>query len=373
MEHPQDRPVTKVLKDNLPGFSDSRVSVAIKDEHGPCPDPVEIGYRSFDRQWVIPDKRLINRPNPGLWSVRSDLQVYLTALHRTSPTGGPAATFSRLVPDLDHYSGRGGRAYPLYLDESGIQSNVTPGLTTALESCLSLPVSAEDVFAYIAAVLASPGYVRAFEEELRVPGLRIPLTADPDLFDRAREVGRRVLWLHCYGHRFTEPTAGRPAQPPRMPDPPKLVTPIPTDENGMPDTLEHDPQSNLLFVGAGTVANVTAAMRSYEVSGLNVLDKWFSYRRKSRERPTIGSKERSPLEWIQAQTWQHDYSVHLVNLLNVLGLLIELESEQDELLADIIAGSKFSVNDMTAAAVLPVAASGRLLPKTSSRGQHKLL
>ena len=31
-------------------------------------------------------------------------------------------------------------------------------------------------------------------------------------------------------------------------------------------------------------------MREYRVSGVNVLDKWFSYRRKNRTRPTIGER-----------------------------------------------------------------------------------
>ena len=25
------------------------------------------GFRSFDRQWIIPDNRVLNRPNPELW------------------------------------------------------------------------------------------------------------------------------------------------------------------------------------------------------------------------------------------------------------------------------------------------------------------
>ena len=41
--------------------------------------PTRYGFRSFDRQWIIPDARLINRPNPTLWKAYSARQVYLTA------------------------------------------------------------------------------------------------------------------------------------------------------------------------------------------------------------------------------------------------------------------------------------------------------
>ncbi len=102
-EHPTDRTVHTVLSDNLPGFPPTPRSLA--EETGLCPPLERYGYRSFDRQYVIADKRLVNRPNPALWSVRGSRQIYLTALTRTAPTSGPAVTFSALVPDLDYYKG----------------------------------------------------------------------------------------------------------------------------------------------------------------------------------------------------------------------------------------------------------------------------
>ena len=84
LEHPTDRRVDTLLPDGLPGFP--APTTPIGEETGPCPDPVRIGYRSFDRQWIIPDKRLINRPNPTLWSVRSSRQLYCTAPQDTTPT-----------------------------------------------------------------------------------------------------------------------------------------------------------------------------------------------------------------------------------------------------------------------------------------------
>ena len=50
-------------------------------ERGECLPPIRYGFRSFDRQWIIPDNRVINRPNPELWRAHSETQVYLTALH----------------------------------------------------------------------------------------------------------------------------------------------------------------------------------------------------------------------------------------------------------------------------------------------------
>lgn len=98
-----DRHVDREVKKGLPGFPNNPAPIA--KERGDCLAPVPYGFRSFDRQWIIPDNRVLNRPNPTLWESHSERQVYLTALHRTSPTSGPAVTFSALIPDLDHYKG----------------------------------------------------------------------------------------------------------------------------------------------------------------------------------------------------------------------------------------------------------------------------
>ena len=350
-EHPRDRRVDTVLSDNLPGYPST--SVPIGEETGPCPDPVRIGYRSFDRQWVIPDKRVINQPNPTLWKVRSDQQVYLTALSRTSPTSGPAITFLALVPDLDHYHGRGGRAYPMWLDEQGSEPNVRPGLLDVLGEHYDRDHTATELFGYIAGICAHPAYTAAFASDLAAPGIRVPLTADRHLFRAVSELGKRVIWLHSYGRRFIDAGAERPRGAPRLPkeNAPRVAAshPIPSDEEHMPDRLGYDPQARCLHVGEGVIEHVTPRMWEYDVSGVNVLGKWFSYRRKVRNRPIMGARRVSSLLQVQSRTWQAEYTRDLIDLLNVLGLLEELEPQQAELLDAVLTGPLVNGQDLPTA------------------------
>lgn len=109
---PGDKHSKRVVKKGLPGYEPRPTPVA--DERNPVVPPIRYGFRSFDRQWIIPDNRVINRPNPKLWESHSEHQVYLTALAAHAPSAGPAVTFTGLIPDLDHYKGSfGGRVYPL--------------------------------------------------------------------------------------------------------------------------------------------------------------------------------------------------------------------------------------------------------------------
>ena len=123
---PGDKHITKLVEEGLAGHKHRTIRVA--DDSEAVVTPVRYGFRSFDRQWIIPDSRLLNQPNPTLWETHSSKQVYLMALTRYTPTSGPAVTFTGLVPDLDHYNGRGGRAFPLWSDAAAREPNVRPGL-----------------------------------------------------------------------------------------------------------------------------------------------------------------------------------------------------------------------------------------------------
>jgi hypothetical protein len=197
-----DKHVGKIVKKGRGRHAVRVMSVA--DDTGPCVEPAAYGFRSFDRQWIIPDVRLINQPNPGLWEAHSDRQVYLTAPMDRTPTAGPALTFSSSVPDLHHYHGRGGRVFTLWSDADTARPNVSPGLMALLGQRLGQATSAEDVLAYIAVIAAHPAYISRFREDLTQPGLRIPITTDGKLFDQAVTIGREIIWLHTFGERFAD-------------------------------------------------------------------------------------------------------------------------------------------------------------------------
>ena len=291
-----DRHTKKTISEGLHGFAHRATTIA--NESGSISEPIRIGYRSFDRQWLIPDNRLLLSARPNLWATQSDKQVHLTALVRTSPKTGPALTVTGLIPDYDHYKGSfAGRAFSLWRDSAATVPNIKPALLERLAKALGAPVTPEDVMAYIAAVLAHPAFAARYKADLVRPGLRLPLTADKALFDEAAALGREVVWLHCYGERFVDTAAGRPKGPPRLPpnETPSIPAAgaIPGAPEPLPEAMDYDAAKRRLVIGKGFVENVTPAMRNYEVSGKTVLDQWFSYRRRDRTRPMIGDRRPS--------------------------------------------------------------------------------
>ena len=251
--------------------------------------------------------------------------------------------------------------FPLWADKAATQPNLDPALLAFLSTAYGREVGADDLFAYIVALAAHPGYVERFAVDLATPGMRIPLTADATLFTETAALGRRVVWLHTFGERMSDAGAGRPPGPPRLPAGQRPNVPaggaIPSDPAHMPDSIDHDATRERLRVGAGFIEPVPAAVWRYEVSGKQVLTQWFSYRRKTRERPLIGDRRRpSPLGDIQPDAWPAEYTTELLNVLNVLGLLVALEPAQASLLERICSATLFDTSALLAAGAFASAA-----------------
>jgi hypothetical protein len=359
----RDETQTKT-KLGLPGFPDPKSDIA--SESGPCPTPVPVAYRAFDVQYIIPDSRVLSRPRADLWRVRGVKQIYVSEQHDQEIKSGPALVFSGLIPDMHYYAGRGGRAIPLYAGTAAQTPNLAPNLLTTLGSRLGVEVSTEDFLAYVAAITAHPAFTARFAEDLRTPGIRIPLTADPGLWAEAVELGQRVIWLHTRGQRYIAPDQGRPAGPPDVADTARraLVTvAIPDTADLYPDEMTYDPETQTLSVGEGQVAPVPPAVVAYEVSGMNVVRKWFGYRRATRPQ---SRGDQSALDDVRPEAWPSAYTTDLVELLRVLTLVTDLEPAGAELLVKVMSAERITVADLTNVGVLPVPEAARSpLPKLS--------
>jgi hypothetical protein len=354
----EDRDRTLARKVSVPLGIHAVREQNVETDKGAVVTPVRFGFRSLDRQWIVPDHRLLSQGRPELWANWSSRQVFGFVLDQIPTTDGPGIIFSDLIPDKNYFRGNSaGRAIPLWRDAAATVPNIKAPLLAHLSATYGKPVTASDVMAYVAALLAHPAFTARFNEDLIRPGLRVPVTADPALFDRAVTLGREVIWLHTYGERFADPASGRPAAPPRMPKGQGPTIPvggtIPGAPNPLPDTMHHDPSTGRLHVGEGFIENVPTAVAEYQVSGRSVLRQWFSYRKADRTRPVIGDRRPpSALDKIQPDHWLPEYTEDLLNLLHVLGRLVALEPAQATLLDEICAAPLLTEASLTGAGAL---------------------
>jgi len=181
-------------------------------------------------------------------------------------------------------------------------------------------------------------------------GIRLPLTADGNLFERARDLGRHVLWLHSYGERYIDSIAGRPAGPPRLPpgSRPEVIVEIPQDEDHRPTRISYETDSQTLHVGDGQVRPVPLAVWNYQVAGMRVVRHWFRYRTGE---PT--GRYPTELDTMSVATWHDVMIVELLNLLNVLGILVELAPKQQAVLDRICQTPRITREELIISGAIP--------------------
>lgn len=301
---------------------------------------IPYSYRSYDRQYLLADNRLISRPRPPLWLAHSEHQLYLTSLFSTPLGQGPAVVACSDIPDLDYFRGSYGAkaVLPLYRNAEATEANLLPGLLDLLKAAYGKRVSPEDVAGYVYTMLAQPDYTRRFEKELTNREIHVPLTKDGKLFFELVEFGKGLIWLHTCGQRMTG--KGRPAG--KIPKgSAKCKKGISDSEDSYPEDFSYDEGTQTLFVGDGAFGPVRKEVWEFEVSGLKVVQSWLGYRMKTRS-----GRKSSPLDDIRPKHWTHAFTRELLELLWVLEKTIDGFPEQIQLFERVLSGELFLADEL---------------------------
>ncbi|MFK4148340.1 type ISP restriction/modification enzyme [Streptomyces sp. NPDC004065] len=285
---------------------------------GPCPEPVRVLVAPFDEQWLIPDHRLIDAARPELWRVADAGQIFVTATAPAPGSAGPLLLATSLIPLL-----RPDRVRPLYRRPGAEEPNLAPGLLDHLAVRLGDRPTAVDVLAWALAT-ARPG----------PHGPAVPLTADPERWERGVRLGRRTLWLmRRDGERPKLPGGRRPY----------VRAPLPA----RPLALRYDRDEEALYLDEGRIAPVPPEAWDFEAGGVRVLEQWFAARTAEGAPGTLAALR--PAAW--PQTWTSE----LLELITVLALLAEVRRDGPEP-AD---AAPITTAELREAGVLPVPATAR--------------
>jgi hypothetical protein len=323
----------------LPPSTSKLTPVADLETGSAPPDIVRYAYRSFDRQFVFADARLLDRPSPELWRVRGERQVYLATAFTQPISDGPSVTASADVPDLHCFSGRGAKdIVPFYRSADATEANILPGFLEVLGRSYTCEVTPEDLLAYVYGVLAQPAFAARFATELENRELRVPITKDAELFEKVRRVGAQLLWLHTYGARFVPKGSQRDQIPHGKA---KCTKAVSGHAEGYPESFLYNDSTRTLHVGDGEFSPVVPEVYEFEVSGLKVVQSWLRYRMKKG-----AGKKSSPLDDIHPERWSSQFTTELLELLWVLEATVEGYPEQAKLLEIVLAGECFRANEL---------------------------
>ncbi|WP_189100350.1 type ISP restriction/modification enzyme [Streptomyces kronopolitis] len=305
---------------------------------GPCPEPVRILHGPFDQQWLLPDHRLIDGARPELWRVADERQLFVVEWGQVPQLSGPPVVCTTLLPDGRSPAGRPGRIRPFYRRPGGREPNLAPGLLALLGRRLDRAVGPADLLAWLAASARhSPD------------GCTVPLTADPDVWERGVALGGRLLWLWTRGAHVHGAPGGSDGERPRMPGGRRPYVRSPLPDRGLPPAPGYDPQEEALLLGDGRISPVPAGAWEFHAGGLRVVETWCA----ERTGPAADEPEPGSLAALRPTGWLPEWTSELLELLTVLALLAELAPQCAELHRATDEGPQLAAGELRAAGILP--------------------
>ncbi len=302
--------------------------------------PVRYGFRSFDRQWAIPDARVCDFPRPSLWSLQSPHQVYFASFLTEVMGSGPAVIASAEIPDLHYFRGSFGGKHiiPLWRDEAGTDANISSGVIQRIGCRLGMSITPQEFFAYFYCVLASTAYAQTFSEELVVPGPRLPITRSSLLFRRAARIGAALIWLHTFGQRFNTAASISGIT---LKGQARCTVGVSTVAAEYPDAFSYDEINRELHVGNGVFRPVGPQVWKFEVSGLLVVESWLRYRMKSGY-----GRRSSKLDEIRPKHWTAQLTEELLQTLWIIEATVAIQPTLAALLEEIVSGACFTAEEL---------------------------
>lgn len=303
------------------------------------PKTVRYGYRSFDRHFAFYDFRVGDFIRPSLSRLYGEKQTFIVCPDTLICGHGAICSASADLPDQHYFRGSfGGKdVIPLYRDAAGAEPNVTVGLLTALGDAYGTTPDAEDLAAYVYALLGGQSYTRRFWNELETPGPRVPLTKNGATFAEAAALGRKMIWLHTYAERFQGVDRGDEVPQGKA----TTIKGVSADPMHYPVEYTYDESRHEIVVGDGRFGPVLPQVWEFEVSGLKVVQSWLGYRMKKR-----AGKKSSPLDDIRPERWSARMSDEFLELLWVLEATLAMEPALEEALEKVVGGSCFAATDL---------------------------
>ena len=308
----------------------------------PPPPASRYCYRSLDRQWALLDERLADRIRPGLLSTIGPKQIFALTLMSKQLGLGPAISMTCHMPDMDAFCNRGAKdVIPLWRDSLATKPNLPLDFLDTVSQELGHQISAEEIFSYCSAILATPRYAELFSEELTTPGPRIPISKSYEVFNKAATLGTKFIWLQTFGERWVSPN---PCAKPGINGDARIHNPISEAPEDYPDDYHYNPVDHTLKIGNGSLLNVRPEVYYYSQSGFKPVESWLRYRMKKRAGRAGKDTTRSSLDAVRPPKWT--FTNELLELLWVIEGCVDLWPELEGVLNEVTQGPLISLDKL---------------------------
>lgn len=272
------------LEDN-PDFSVPVARETLKNDKHWREKVIHCLYRPFDIRWCLYSDAVVDRPRPSVnqQMLKANVSLITTRQNRepffalvTDLICGQHKIVARYdgsyVFPLWRYSGQQG--FEFHVDR---QSNFDSGFIGAVRETLGRVPDADELFAYIYAVLSSPAYRSRYAEFLKREFPRIPITATARLFSLLAAKGTELMSVHMMQSAQVE----------------EFSTEFPVKGDNTVEKAAYTPQNEQVWINAKQFfGGIPQSVWDFHVGGYRVCERW------------LKDRQRRALSYDDVQHWQ---------------------------------------------------------------------
>jgi predicted helicase len=242
-------------------------------------------YRPFDNRWIYSENKFLWRSVEWLKEQFQSENIALAVTKILSGEKFHHAFVSHKIGDYCYLSNKTKEFaifFPLWLynSENKIQnqlpvlnspesktSNIKKEVIDLLSSSYENPVSPEEIFYYIYAVLYSNVYRQKYLEFLKIDFPRIPFTKNYELFKKLSEIGKQLIDIHLLKPESLKETTSR----------------FEGDGDGLVKKVNYNSKEKRIYINeVQYFTNVEPEIWNYFIGGYQVLNKWLKDRKGKR-------------------------------------------------------------------------------------------
>ncbi len=241
----------------------------------------QYSYRPFDKRWVYYDDILLERSRSSLMINMIQPNIALVLMRQVYWNNYSHFFITSDITDSRIFISRRGAAdiFPLWLYNSDNKTqnqllfttkaepktpNIKKEVIDLLSSSYKNPVSPEEIFYYIYAVLYSNIYRQKYLEFLKIDFPKIPFTSEYELFKKFSELGKELTDLHLLKNPLLNNTSSR----------------FEGKNDGFVKNPRYNERERKIYINDNQYfTNVLPEIWNYYIGGYQVLLKWLKDRK----------------------------------------------------------------------------------------------
>ena len=282
-----------------------------EEDHVLCRNIQRYSYRAFDRSWCLADNRVCSRPRKKLWRVHSAKQIYFAGILKKVNVCGPAILACTAIPDLDFLRSGGKDIIPLYKDKAATKVNICPSVYENLCTAYQMEIPQESLYHYLYSLLTTSHYIEHYNQELQMPGPKVPITKNLELFMAATKLGKQLICIHTFGERLSTARFRLEGQARRLEH-------LPSATHAYPEKFIYAPETKIIWACRGRqrqafVEKVDSRVWNFSISGFKPIQSWLKYRTKTPHKISFLLDSR-PHSWTFAMTEEFIKVIHAIEM-----------------------------------------------------------